>query len=243
MIPEGDPGFVPAPRYTMKGLYEKTERVWKMFLASAPALLAMSSVLFISSCSSTGGYGPGAGAFDTVVVDAGHGGHDRGARACSGAPEMSMNLDTAHRLADVLRKSGLHVIETRTGDYFVTLGQRVAMSNRTGRSIFVSVHYNDAPRSRAHGIEIFYQSLRSKRLAANILQETTHAYRTENRGIKNRGFYVLRNNCRPAVLCELGFVSNPSDNRNIHSPDMRQHLAERIAAGILAERGDRQQTK
>ncbi|MEI6071453.1 MAG: N-acetylmuramoyl-L-alanine amidase [Verrucomicrobiae bacterium] len=203
------------------------------------ALLALPAAWFLTSCATTGGYGPGAGVFGTVVVDAGHGGHDLGARARSGAPEKSMNLDTAQRLAGVLRRNGLHVIETRTGDYFVTLGQRVAMSNGSGGSIFVSVHYNDAPRSRAQGIEIYYQSHRSKRLAANILQETTHAYRTENRGIKNRGFYVLRNNSRPAILCELGFVSNPSDNRNIHSPEIRQQLAERIAAGILAERADR----
>jgi len=201
----------------------------------------MSAACGLVSCTSTGGgYGPGAGSFDTVIVDAGHGGYDRGARSCSGSPEKALTLDTAHRLADVLRKSGVRVIETRTGDYFVTLGRRAAISNSAGRAVFVSVHYNWTARAGAHGIEIYYQSLRSKRLAANILGETIRVYGTNNRGIKNRGFYVLRNNRRPAVLCELGFVSNPSDNRNIQSAAVRQRLAEKVAAGILAEKAGRQ---
>ena len=195
---------------------------------------------FLASCASTGGtYGPGAGFFNTVIVDAGHGAHDRGANAQSGSPEKLLTLDTARRLADILRRNGLHVIETRTSDYFVPLGGRVAVSNRTGQSVFVSVHYNWSSRRGARGIEIYYYSLRSKRLAANILRETLRAYPTENRGIKNRGFYVLRNNRRPAVLCELGFVSNPSDNANVQKPAVRQRLAERLAAGILAERAGR----
>jgi len=202
---------------------------------------ALAVAFTLVSCTSTGGnYGPGAGSFDTVIVDAGHGGYDRGARACSGSPEKALTLDTAHRLANVLRRNGIRVIETRTGDYFVTLGRRAAISNDTGRAVFVSVHYNWTTRAGAHGIEIYYKSLRSKRLAANILKETLRAYRTDNRGIKNRGFYVLRNNRRPAVLCELGFVSNPSDNGNVQSASVRQRLAEKIAAGILAEQSGRQ---
>jgi len=65
----------------------------------------------LTSCESTGrNYGPGAGNFDTVIVDAGHGGHDRGAKSCSGAPEKTLALDTAQRLATVLRQRGVRVI-------------------------------------------------------------------------------------------------------------------------------------
>lgn len=202
--------------------------------------VALASLLLVSCQSPTVGYGPGAGSFDTVIVDAGHGAHDRGARSCSGQPEKALALDTARRLADCLRRSGFHVIETRTTDVFIPLGGRVAISNRTGRTVFVSIHYNWARRTGARGIEIYYSTFRSKRLAANILREATRAYRTDNRGIKNRGFYVLRNNNRPAVLCELGFVSNPSDNANVQNPAVRQRLAERVAAGVLAERAGRQ---
>ncbi len=208
---------------------------------SAALLLASGlAAVLLTSCESTGGkYGPGTGVFDTVIVDAGHGGHDQGAKSCSGAPEKALTLDTAHRLAACLRRNGLRVIETRPGDFFVTLGGRVDISNRTRRAVFVSVHYNWTKRRGAQGIEIYYDNRRSMRLAGNILKETLGAYHTSNRGIKNRGFYVLRNNRKPAVLCELGFVSCPGDNRNLQSPDVRQHLAERIAAGILAEQAGR----
>jgi len=210
-------------------------------LAAAGVLLASGlATMLLTSCESTGGnYGPGAGFFDTVIVDAGHGGHDQGAKSCFGSVEKALALDTAHRLADVLRRNGVRVIETRTGDYFVTLGGRVAVANGTSRAIFVSVHYNWTKRRRAQGIEIYYNDRRSMRLAANILKETLGVYHANNRGIKKRGFYVLRNNRRPAVLCELGFVSSPGDNRSLQSADVRQHLADRVATGILAERDGR----
>ena len=202
----------------------------------------LGAAVMLTSCESIGGgsYGPGAGDFDTVVVDAGHGGHDRGAPACRGIPEKNLNLDTAHRLALVLGRSGFRVIETRPTDTFVPLGGRTAIANGTPGSVCVSVHYNCSPRSAAHGIEIYYQSRRSMRLAANILREVVGAYGTHNRGIKNRGFYVIRNNRRPAVLCELGFVSNPSENRTLQNPAVRQRIAESVAAGIIAEKNGRQ---
>jgi N-acetylmuramoyl-L-alanine amidase len=200
-------------------------------------LLLLLATIF-AGCASP--YRQGAGDFSTVIVDAGHGGFDRGGRPVSGAPEKVIALDTAKRLAKVLRSKGFRVIETRTSDAFVPLGARTAVSNRTGNSIFVSVHYNWAPRRGARGIEIYYFSPRSWRLASNILRQTTRAYPTENRGVKRARFYVLRMNRRPAVLCELGFVSNPQDNRYLQNRTYRQRLAERIADGIVAERGKSQ---
>ncbi|HEY5741246.1 MAG TPA: N-acetylmuramoyl-L-alanine amidase [Terrimicrobiaceae bacterium] len=188
----------------------------------------------LTGCASP--YKQGAGKFETVIVDAGHGGFDRGGRSISGAPEKLLALDTARRLAKVLEKSGFRVIETRTGDVFIPLGSRTARSNSTAGSIFVSIHYNWAPRRGARGIEIYFYSPRSWRLASNILRETTRAYPTENRGVKRNNFYVLRKNRRPAVLCELGFVSNPEDNRYLQNSKYRQRVAERVAAGIVAER-------
>jgi N-acetylmuramoyl-L-alanine amidase len=195
----------------------------------------------LSSCASTGrNYGPGAGFFDTVVVDAGHGGHDDGARARTGSYEKTLTLDTARRLAARLRGCGFHVIETRTSDKFISLPQRVAISNRSGRAVFVSVHYNWTQRRAARGIEIYYNSRRSMRLAANILKDVLGAYRTNNRGIKSGRYHVLRNNQKPSVLCELGFVSNPKENRLLQSASVRQQLADRIAAGVVAEKAGRQ---
>jgi N-acetylmuramoyl-L-alanine amidase len=188
----------------------------------------------LAGCASP--YRQGAGKFETVVVDAGHGGHDAGGRSLSGSPEKDLALDTARRIAAALRAKGFRVIETRTGDVFITLDTRTRVSNSAGNSVFVSVHYNWAPRRGARGIEIYYFSPRSWRLATNILGQSLRAYPTKNRGVKRNNYHVLRENRRPAVLCELGFLSNPEDNRYLQSPRTRQQLAESVTAGILAER-------
>jgi N-acetylmuramoyl-L-alanine amidase len=202
------------------------------------AALALLTVFGLAGCES---FGPvGAGAFSTVVVDPGHGGHDFGGRAIFGRNEKDLALDTALRLKRALEWRGLRVIITRNADYFIPLDQRVAVSNRTYGSIFVSIHYNwDRGRS-GHGVETYFCSPRSFRLAANVQRELAGAYRTTNRGVK-RGCWirVLRKNTRPAILVEGGFDSNPSDNAVLQSANGRQRIADAVARGILAERNGR----
>jgi N-acetylmuramoyl-L-alanine amidase len=218
----------------------------RRFVSCMAVLVALCAALCLVGCETVapkpyvpGGKLQSAGYFDTVVIDAGHGGHDSGARSVKGKREKELALDTARRVASLLRAAGLRVIETRTSDYFVTLDKRVAISNRQRNAIFVSIHYNWAKRAKARGIETFYYGGKSSRLAAHIQKETLKAYRTENRGIKYRGFYVLRNNKRPSVLCELGFISNAVDNKIVQSAATRQRLAKAIADGILAEKAGR----
>lgn len=191
-------------------------------------------IFFNAGCEFAGTLGPGR--FDTVVVDAGHGGHDRGARAVRGQNEKDICLDTSKRLAAILRRRGFRVVETRTTDVFIPLGRRVAISNGTRNSIFVSVHYNWANRSGARGTETYYHSPQSELLARLVQRELAGSYSTPNRGVKNRGFYVLRNNRRPAILVECGFLSNPQDNAVAQSASGRQRIAEAIARGIIAAR-------
>lgn len=202
------------------------------------AALAIAGALGMAGCTS---YGPlGAGNFSTVVVDAGHGGHDLGGRARAGRNEKDLALDTAKRLATNLRRRGFRVIMTRDGDYFISLGQRVAISNGQSNSIFVSIHYNWDRGSSGHGVETYYYSPRSARLAANVNRELARSYDTRNRGVKQRGFYVLRKNRRPAILVEGGFVSNPRENAVLQSASGRQRIADAVARGIVAERQGRQ---
>jgi len=207
-------------------------------------LFCMLLVALLAGCQSTPSFRAprglqSAGFFDTVVIDAGHGGHDSGAKAVSGAPEKRLALDTAQRLTRILRSSGLRVVETRTADYFIPLDKRVATSNRMKNVVFVSIHYNWVRRVKVSGVETFHYTQRSSRLAANIQREVLQSSGSINRGVKRRGFYVLKNNKRPSVLCELGFVSNPSENRKIQSAAVRQRLAEAVARGILAEKAGR----
>ncbi len=205
-----------------------------IFWAGAALLIVL---LALGGCSDIGQ--GGAGQFTTVIVDAGHGGHDRGARSVSGRNEKDVALDTALRLRRNLEKRGYRVVITRGGDYFVPLGRRVAISNATRNAIFVSIHYNWAPKRSAAGVETYYYSERSQRLAANIQKELRGTYKTPNRGVKRRGFYVLRNNRRPAVLVECGFLSNPSDNAYAQTEKGRQRIADAVTRGIVNERAGR----
>jgi N-acetylmuramoyl-L-alanine amidase len=200
--------------------------------------IAVVTTLALTGC---GLYGPpGAGAFGTVVIDAGHGAHDRGGRSIVGLNEKDLALDTALRLKRSLEWRGFRVVMTRTTDIFVPLDRRVAIATATPNSIFVSVHYNWSRGRAGHGVETYFCSPKSQRLAQNVQRQLTGAYKTSNRGVK-RGCWirVLRKNVRPAILVECGFVSNPSDNSVVQSASGRQRIADAIAKGIVAERQGR----
>jgi N-acetylmuramoyl-L-alanine amidase len=194
------------------------------------AAVAVLAALFLSGCASP----QGIGRFRTVVVDAGHGGIDRGAKGVDGRSlEKTYALDTAKRIERGLRARGYRVIMTRRGDYFVSLPGRVQTSNRQRDAIFVSVHYNWSRNSGASGTETFYYNPRSYPLAANIQREVNRVAPTPNRGVKRARFHVLRNNAKPAVLLELGFMSNPREMALIKSATYRQRLADAVVRGIV----------
>lgn len=172
----------------------------------------------------------GVGRFGTVVVDAGHGGIDKGARGQYRTIEKNLTLDTAKRVERGLRARGFHVIMTRQGDYFVPLPQRAAISNHQWNAVFVSIHYNDASRSAPNGTETYHFNARSYPLAANIQRELSRF--TGNRGVKRARFHVLRNNAKPAVLVECGFLSSPYEARKIRSSGYRERIADAIVRGV-----------
>lgn len=194
-----------------------------MVLAAVAALAAF----FLSGCAGPGGVGR----FRTVVIDAGHGGIDKGARGIDGSLEKKYALDTAKRVERGLKRNGYRVIMTRRSDYFVPLPTRAAISNRQRGAVFVSIHYNWARNSGAQGTETFYFNSKSYPLAANIQRELSRI--SNNRGVKRARFHVLRNNTRPAVLVECGFLSNRAEARKARSPFYRQRLADAIVRGII----------
>src|SRR3712207_3173883 len=104
----------------------------------------------------------------TIIIDAGHGGHDRGGVPRQRISEKAMTLDVSQRLRRILQASGYRVVMTRETDDFISLGQRVAIANSYRNATFVSVHFNSAPRSGANGIETYYYRGDSAGLAANI---------------------------------------------------------------------------
>ena len=174
-------------------------------------------------------------ALPTIVVDAGHGGHDRGGGPGQRIPEKPYALDIAKRLRAALREAGFPVVMTRDGDYFVSLGGRCAVANSRRGSVFVSVHLNSGQREGADGIETYYYSGKSAGLAAAIHGRVVRAAGTEDRHVRQRGFYVLRHTRGVAVLCECGFLTNRAEGSRLLTASHREKLAQAIAAGIIAK--------
>jgi len=163
----------------------------------------------------------------TVVIDPGHGGIDRGGAPGQRVPEKPYTLDVGLRLAATLRANGFHVILTRDGDYFVGLRQRCDIANAQSNAIFVSVHFNGAPRIAADGVETYYYSSQSASLAAAVHRRLLAATGLEDRHVRRRGFFVIRRTIIPSILVEPGFLSNPQDADKVgnSAAEVRKELA------------------
>jgi N-acetylmuramoyl-L-alanine amidase len=170
-----------------------------------------------------------------VVIDAGHGGFDRGGIPRQRVPEKTMALDVALRLRSKLQSAGFKVVMTRDSDVFVPLPLRVALANSYRNGIFICIHFNSSTRLGANGIETYYYRRDSAKLAADIHKNVIAGAPSENRGIRRRGYYVLRKTAVPGVLVECGFLTNPSEARLVQTASYRDKLAEEITRGILGK--------
>src|SRR6266446_2939005 len=134
-----------------------------------------------------------------VVIDAGHGGFDRGGIPRQRIAEKTMTLDVALRLRKKLLEADYRVVMTRDSDFFVPLSERVAIANSNHNAIFICIHFNSATRAGANGVETYYYRRDAMALAANIHRNVIAGAPSENRGIRRRGYYVLRKTTSPAV--------------------------------------------
>ncbi len=194
----------------------------------------------------------------TVVLDPGHGGHDRGASSRFGF-EKDFALDVALRARTALEKAGYAVVLTRASDIFIPLEERPAIANRIPNSIFVSIHFNSSSSNAdARGFEIFSIAPRgapatndwvpserdlreepgnaveqpSGALAGCVFHALLGQVPMVDRGLKHARFAVLRRCERPAVLVECGFVSNPAESSLISSGAWRARIAEAVVDGV-----------
>jgi N-acetylmuramoyl-L-alanine amidase len=173
-----------------------------------------------------------------IILDAGHGGVDEGAKVKQ-FKEKKITLITALLTKKYLEDRGYRVIMTRTRDVFVSLSKRVATANKTGASLFVSIHYNASPNPSAKGIEIYYYDAReqsraraSKRLASCILPRVIDETEAVSRGVRAGNFHVIRETQMPAVLVEGGFVTNQEERSLLNEKRYLDQIAKGIAEGV-----------
>lgn len=172
-----------------------------------------------------------AGKVKTVVIDAGHGGHDVGAHE-GRVFEKHLNFDVSRRLQIQLKRKGYRTVMTRSRDEFIPLLTRASISNKYRENIFVSIHFNSAWRTTAVGIETFYYGYAGYQLASKVHSSIIRKLKPVDRGVKRQQFSVLRNTKAPAILVEGGFISNAKERQRCLQPWYRQALAESIASGI-----------
>ena len=171
----------------------------------------------------------------TICIDPGHGGKDPGACA-GGVREKDIALDVAKKIRAHLQAVGYGVILTREQDKFVSLGNRAAEANMWGADLFVSVHCNSASSTSANGMEVYVHTTRSAastRAANAIYDRLFPASGLRGRGVKAADLAVLRETVMPAVLVELGFISNPSDCAKLTNFAWQDDAAQSIADGIV----------
>jgi N-acetylmuramoyl-L-alanine amidase len=184
----------------------------------------------------------------TVVVDPGHGSPDPGAKGPSGTLEKDNTLAIAKFLASELKTSGAKVVLTRLDDSSpaytpsteytqkADLQKRVDIANENNADLFISIH-NDSWQT-AHGTTTFYSSENpssdsSYKLGQAIQAQLTHEIGTQNLGVKDSRFYVLRNNTMPAVLVEVAFISHPIEEKLLADESYRLKASKGISKGIF----------
>jgi N-acetylmuramoyl-L-alanine amidase len=172
-----------------------------------------------------------AASFRTVVIDAGHGGHDNGGQ-WGRVYEKHLALDTAYRLESKLKALGYQTVMTRRSDYFISLPQRVGVANRYRNAIFVSIHYNYTWKQEVSGLETFYSTEEGRRLAQHVQNGLIRRTRTVDRSAKYARFYVIRHANIPAILVEGGFVSNSRERNRMKSGWFRDGVAQGVVDGI-----------
>jgi len=215
---------------------------------------------------------------DTIVIDAGHGGHDPGAVA-NGVREKDLNLKVALKLGQYLEDLlKVNVIYTRTDDRFVELHERGHIANQAGAKLFISIHANSfAKKPQVRGTETYFLGMHktdeardvierensvvklesnpnqyeeffqnsilrslalsanmrmSEKLAAKVDEEFVERARRPSRGVKQAGFIVLWAASMPAILVEMGYITNRFEAAYLNSEQGQDFLASAIYRAV-----------
>jgi len=170
----------------------------------------------------------------TIVLDPGHGGRDPGAPGSAGMSEKQVNLDIARRAARLLAARGADVRLTRAGDTYVTLERRADIANDVSAQLFLSLHADAAENRAAHGFTVYVARSGSAAslLAAQALERALNGAGISSRGVRRADYRVLVRSRGPAVLVEVGFMSNRAESARLADPKHRERIARALATGV-----------
>jgi len=175
-----------------------------------------------------------------IVIDPGHGGKDVGAPGLlaggSGGVvfEKDIVLDIGLRLAEVLKAEGARVVMTRSDDTYIGLRERAEVANKLQADALVSVHCNscDNP-DTLQGTSVYYDHAHSVALAGMVQQELLASLGTEDKGVRNANFAVIRRTRGPGILVETAFINHEDDRGRLLNPNLRERAARAVARGVI----------
>ncbi|WP_064092470.1 SH3 domain-containing protein [Rossellomorea aquimaris] len=167
-----------------------------------------------------------------IVIDPGHGGRDGGTTGARGTLEKILTMRTGELIADKLKSAGATVILTRKNDEYVSLNSRVSLSHYYNADAFVSLHYDSIYDSSVAGHTTYYYQNYQRDLAVDVNESLANRLPTRDRGVKVGNYHVIRENKQKAVLLELGFLSNPTEEANVNSLYFQDLAATAIYQGL-----------
>ncbi len=173
----------------------------------------------------------------TVVIDAGHGGREKGAIGCLGDEEKNINLKIALELEKLLKEKGFNVVLTRGYDSELSLKERIQIAKDSGADIFVSIHLNsisDIPMNihKNRGTSVYHFNKNSKELAEYVKKSTTRSLGSHDDGVRTASLAVIRPTEYIGILVETAYMTNPLDSVLYTSKDFAQRAAQGICNGI-----------
>ncbi|WP_419959098.1 SH3 domain-containing protein [Psychrobacillus sp. BM2] len=169
----------------------------------------------------------------TIVIDAGHGGNDRGTTGALGTDEKNITLITSELLSSKLQAAGANVILTRESDEYVDLRKRVSIGHQVDADAFISLHYDAIENTSVRGFTTYYMHSYQKELAKYVHNGLGDMISLKDRGTQPGDYLVLRENKQKAILIELGYLSNPSEERNVTTQNYREQATHGIYNGII----------
>lgn len=183
-----------------------------------------------------------------VMIDVGHGGID-GGTSYENILEKDINLAVAQKLYQLLQGSQIPVILNRNGDYALSdennwhrtssrhlkdLSQRAGLAKQVQHKVFISLHVNSGSLNKATGPVVLHQSTGESAMFASYVQEQLNLFYDTRRATKTaKSFYLLNYVKSPAIIVELGFITNTNDRTKLVNPLQQDKLAKALANGIM----------
>ncbi|MFC4100097.1 N-acetylmuramoyl-L-alanine amidase family protein [Paenibacillus xanthanilyticus] len=182
-----------------------------------------------------------------VLIDVGHGGVD-GGTVYNGLLEKDINLAVGKKLYLLLRSSGIRAVMNRDGDYALSddnrwhgsrsrhqrdLSQRTELSRELDTTLVVSLHVNWADDRSANGPLVFHQREGQSALLAGFIQHALNVQQNTSAWPRiGKSYFLLKTIRQPAVIVEMGFMSNPRDRALLTHPRTQLQIADAIASGV-----------